>query len=746
MMKRNYRIPLVYKYLLFYIVLLILPIFIMGYIIHFQIMTNLKQQVQESNKQKLTQVKDVIDTKLLEIHNISTKISNQPELTPYAIHNFYDVYQAQKLLDYKVGNDFIYDLFYFIRNGKYIYSANSSYSLSIFLKSHFQYKNWSAEDFYQTINKTSKPILRTAEDVTLFQGLNRHLITYVVPVPSNSTTPYGTILFLVKEQVIRDMLKNVVNTPNGNAFILDQKGKIVAGLSHKDLNVSLIHKILKKDSSTGIRSVNIDDQPYFISQVKSNFLDWSYITLTPEKELMKEVNSIRNKVLISYMIILGAGVLIIYFGLHINYKPLRRLIRRAEEKWEQAVDKRDDLDKIWGVMDYTDSMNQQLSERVKNSRPVLQQHLLTRLLRGEIKDYIEFNKLGEEMELTLNEASCFVMVMDFNSDNVPKMQIRSKLINDWLEKLPHIEKYPVNLFETSKVAVIICGEVPSSVLTNWYQECIKNQPFTVTIGVGNSYHELIQIGKSHLEASTALNYKLIKGIDQVIFFKETSAFNPKIQWYDKQIIEQLESSLRKKDKEKVDRILTKMVSIIKSSDTNLYMAKCLSFDISSTTMRIVQDIHNLQTKVEDALPDVFLINDFYSVEEVEKTITNMIHTAFQLVNKSNEIPKLLDELLAYIKEHYYDDQFSIQSLASYFSLSETYIMGYFKKQTGETIWQHLNRLRMDHAKQLLKTTDTPIKDIVKQVGYSDASSFIRKFKQMTELTPGEFRKHYAEKN
>lgn len=715
----------------------------MGYIIHFQLMTSLKEQVTASNKQKLTQMKDIMDTKLLELHNISMQISTQPELTPYSINNFYDVFKAKKLLNYKVGNDFIYDLFYYIRDGDYIYSGDSSYSVPLFLQSHYQYMHWPYDEFYQDINESEDQFLRNAEDIKLFNGVQSRMITYGVPIPLNNNKPYGTLLFLIKEKVMKDMLKNVVHTEEGNAFILDENEQIVASLYHKDTDLSLINKEIKKEGVQGVRNLTLGDQTYFISYVNSEFLDWTYITITPEKELMKEIHSVRNKVLFSYIVIFGTGGLLIYLGMYMNYRPLRRLIRRADEKWALAGDHRHELDKVWGAIDYTDSVNQMLSKRVESSRPVLQQHLLTRLLRGEMTDYTDFNALGKEVDLILKDSSYFVMLVDFHKQDFPPFKMKNNIVEESLSHLPNKEKYQIDLFETSKIAIILSGEVDVSLLMSWYQDYIRSQSSTITIGVGQSYHDITQIGKSHLEASTALHYKLIKGVDQIIFFTETSAQNPSVQWYDKRIVEQLELFLRQKDKEQVDKIIDQIVRIIKAEDTNLFMAKCLSFDVSSTIMRIVHDMRRFQKEVGGTLPDVFLINDFHSVEEIEDTVTKMIQAAFRHDDRTTSNQKLLDDILVYMKENYRDYTFSIQSLASHFSLSETYIMRYFKKQTGDTILQHLNRLRMDQTKHLLETTDIPIKEIVTQVGYSDVSSFIRRFKQSTQLTPGEYRKKYA---
>jgi AraC-like DNA-binding protein len=73
-------------------------------------------------------------------------------------------------------------------------------------------------------------------------------------------------------------------------------------------------------------------------------------------------------------------------------------------------------------------------------------------------------------------------------------------------------------------------------------------------------------------------------------------------------------------------------------------------------------------------------------------------------------------------------------------ISISYISRYFKEQTGQTVLDYVNYLRIDHAKQLLETTDEPIENVIKSIGYFDVSSFIRKFKKDMGITPGEYRK------
>src|SRR5699024_5067698 len=106
--------------------------------------------------------------------------------------------------------------------------------------------------------------------------------------------------------------------------------------------------------------------------------------------------------------------------------------------------------------------------------------------------------------------------------------------------------------------------------------------------------------------------------------------------------------------------------------------------------RIVHNLEPMRQEFEHMMPDLLQINDFNSIEEVEKTLTKVIQGLFQYYNQSDSEKELLDDLLEYMKENYKNDQLSIQIIAEQFSVSEAYIMRYFKKHTGETILQHLN--------------------------------------------------------
>lgn len=92
----------------------------------------------------------------------------------------------------------------------------------------------------------------------------------------------------------------------------------------------------------------------------------------------------------------------------------------------------------------------------------------------------------------------------------------------------------------------------------------------------------------------------------------------------------------------------------------------------------------------------------------------------------------------YLGEHY-KDALSLSQLASQFYLAENYLCDLFKKNTGETIFNFLKKLRLSIACQLLRDTNMSVKEIAGTVGFNDFSYFGRVFRQSISQTPEQYR-------
>lgn len=90
-------------------------------------------------------------------------------------------------------------------------------------------------------------------------------------------------------------------------------------------------------------------------------------------------------------------------------------------------------------------------------------------------------------------------------------------------------------------------------------------------------------------------------------------------------------------------------------------------------------------------------------------------------------------------EHNYSQMISIDQLSEHVSLSKYHLIRRFSASTGLTPGAYLTRIRIEKAMELLRGTSLSIEAIAEQIGYSSGSYFIKAFRSLTGLTPGDFR-------
>lgn len=144
--------------------------------------------------------------------------------------------------------------------------------------------------------------------------------------------------------------------------------------------------------------------------------------------------------------------------------------------------------------------------------------------------------------------------------------------------------------------------------------------------------------------------------------------------------------------------------------------------------------YNHYTAGSDIIMKQALINLFvYITRMYEYEATNLSG----VVSKSHEI----DELAKYIRSNF-SYNLTLDFLAQHMHLSREYLSRYFKKHMGKTISQYLLEVRIEKAKQMLRTTTHSISDICEYCGYSSISNFQKAFKKVTGVSPSLYRKQH----
>jgi len=157
------------------------------------------------------------------------------------------------------------------------------------------------------------------------------------------------------------------------------------------------------------------------------------------------------------------------------------------------------------------------------------------------------------------------------------------------------------------------------------------------------------------------------------------------------------------------------------------------------------ELHRIDASVAWPLkPIQFRLGAASTVAEYKESLCLLFDKAGSLVREKLKITGD-DPVIARVMELIeteFAEQLSLDYLAEKLNMSSAYLSVYIKEKTGTNFSEHVNRIRMAKAKELLSETSLNVNDISRQVGYHNITSFNRMFKKWTGLTPSEYRKQH----
>ena len=124
--------------------------------------------------------------------------------------------------------------------------------------------------------------------------------------------------------------------------------------------------------------------------------------------------------------------------------------------------------------------------------------------------------------------------------------------------------------------------------------------------------------------------------------------------------------------------------------------------------------------------------------------TNRMESFSKISNESEM--KITSKALSFLNCHF-DEDFSIDEIASSIGISAPYMCRCVKDVTGVSIIDHLNTIRCRAAYHYLINTDKPINEIASLCGFNGRSYFAKVYKNVMGTLPSEMaRKAAAKKN
>ncbi len=146
------------------------------------------------------------------------------------------------------------------------------------------------------------------------------------------------------------------------------------------------------------------------------------------------------------------------------------------------------------------------------------------------------------------------------------------------------------------------------------------------------------------------------------------------------------------------------------------------------------------TTLINALGDRDDTNRFAAIGQFY-VLLSYLKQAFGLMGTTDEGAKPLSCVASatrFIEQNYYLE-LDVQTLCDYVNYSRSYLSRVFHQETGYTIPEYINKIRMDNAMELLRDTKLSLREVAATVGIPDSFYFSKLFKKYTGKTPREYR-------
>jgi two-component system response regulator YesN len=133
------------------------------------------------------------------------------------------------------------------------------------------------------------------------------------------------------------------------------------------------------------------------------------------------------------------------------------------------------------------------------------------------------------------------------------------------------------------------------------------------------------------------------------------------------------------------------------------------------------------------------VRQLTTLEEWKKNFSDFILYLNILLRKEHPRHSFIEEALAWIDKHYTED-INMTVVANQVSVNYTYFSEKFKEHTGVHFNEYLKRIRIDTAMNLLASGNFRVYEVAQRSGYQDVKYFLKNFKEVTGISPGEYRR------
>ncbi|WP_099469296.1 AraC family transcriptional regulator [Konateibacter massiliensis] len=767
------KVPFLFELIVLLVLLLVIPTSIVTYYSSKSMLEYSEEEIASSAMAKLEANSDLIEEILnstvrnvLQIVKGSTFNALRNTNTYAELNNNYEsiskAFEICDALDEIMNNNrAISSAFFYLDDADYIISTDKG----VVRLESYESIDWLTDATKQIAGPSGVwyprvSTSRAVNEVETGEESDIEVISYVFRLSKLVTSTKGTIVINVSESEICKYLNSSRFGTEMEGMLIDKSGIVISDINKENLFQELrdddyIKNMIKSGKNSGFEYVSDKKEKVLYTYYRTSFNDWTYVAKYPLDKLMEKSNEMRTRYTLLTIIIIVLGTLLAIFVATKFSKPMRQLVKELRSREGSAYgESRSDLAFIANTFSQIQKQEEDLHKLLRAREEETKNLALHNLMIGEVTSEAEMEEIKKMFPYN------HYMVALASADNMKSYlhdtnhDIRSYHRYVLFEKIEQAfpEGYCVSCIRYigGMLGIIInmkeydnskTPRTVGNVLSIIKNEAAQVMGGTLTIGVSAVHNDYEGIKDCTSEASEAVKNRLVEGRNSIIFYKSKSNENKKYHYSynsEKKILNYLNSGDITSIEAEIKVIIDEIRNIPNMSSDNIVF---IFNQLAGATIKYMAE-HNMNTSILMGHNSNIYSNiaEFDTLEEIGEYLTILYRTIIENSTQSDEQSetKYWEQIIKYINEHYKED-IVFEDLAEKIGISYSYLRKLVREETGRSLMDNVNILRIEEVKRLLLHSDMNISQIAIEVGYRNVQSVNRFFKKYEGISPSDYK-------
>lgn len=460
--------------------------------------------------------------------------------------------------------------------------------------------------------------------------------------------------------------------------------------------------------------------------------------------------------LLPLLLVALSGAVVLYACyryLRRKYAPIGAITEMVStEKRDQDPKGNVDLDQVLrGISDLIGERNG-YREKMITVSPYASHGALHQLISGNMNE-AQMNALQGEQFWFLRGETYMVGLVNLSASR--EEQITEQQYLDARTLAAHActalsdENHPIVTCprDAQNLYAVISGDHPEELTELFYsmlrkmEEAVDNPKIAITVGVSLPEKEMERLRAACLEASEALENMITGGRGSVYFAEKETEKRDREFWFPKDAQQRMVKGLSENRPEELKNLMDQIW------DKNFRRASLPP----AAVRQLVDELHACVSGAVRQISEksvthlrIERVPEPATIEEIFEYYREILSQA--LITYQTEVvddeggEKLQREICEYINANVLNPDLSLSTVADHFGVSSKMVGTVCKNAFGKTYLQHVRDSQIQHAAELLQTTDLPLEEIAERCGFTNLLTFRRNFKATMNINPSDYRK------